>query len=101
MARGGKREGSGRKRKPPVEPIKDAGAAARLIAALNQKAAPGDSVEVKGWRKLWDAEDLRVSLDVRRFLYDKRDGRAIQQIAHTGDVTGSITIVSKIERPKR
>lgn len=101
MKNGGARPGAGRKPKPRVEPVRDGGAAARLIDALNSPESTDESAEIKGWRKLWDALDLRVRLDVRRYLYDKRDGRAVQQIAHTGDVTGSITIINKIARPQR
>lgn len=74
---------------------------AQLIAMLNKKASPSESEEVKGWRKLWDADDLRVRLDVRRYLYDKRDGKAVQPMDHnaSGPVQVQITTNVKMRDP--
>lgn len=83
--RGGRREGSGRKKKPIPEPISDKGCAARLIEALNREPRNDDSYEIKEWRKLWDASDLRIRLDTRKFLYEKRDGKAIHTVNHLHD----------------
>lgn len=101
MPSGGKREGAGRKPRTeaaePVDGRTSAGRewAARLIAALNNEAevvVSGDTTykltltkkeaaEVNGWRELWDAQDLRIRLDVRKYLHDKRDGKAMQPVA--------------------
>jgi hypothetical protein len=75
---------AGRKPLPPIIEVRDRGAAARLLEALNQKAAAKESVEIKGWRVLWEAQDLRILLDTRKYLYDKRDGKATQPIDHGG-----------------
>jgi hypothetical protein len=75
--------------------------AARMIIALNQKKSPRDSIEVKGWRELWEASDLRIRLDTRKFLYDKRDGKAVQPIEGASDAPSEIHIHNHIERPKR
>jgi len=58
----------------------DRDCAKRLLEALNRAAAPADSFEVAQWRLLSEAQDLRIRLDVRKYLYDKRDGKAAQPI---------------------
>jgi hypothetical protein len=79
MARGGKREGAGRKPGVAVPPVADKECAARLLEALNRPADKlKDSYEVEQWRLLSEASDIRVRLDVRKYLYDKRDGKAVQ-----------------------
>jgi hypothetical protein len=86
MAKGGKRPGSGRKPLPRADRVTGIAVATELIAALNKKksGAEGkkDSVEVEGWRELWEAQDLRIRLDARKYLYDKRDGKATQPVDH-------------------
>lgn len=95
MAKGGRRPGAGR---PPKVAVPDSGkpgpvspqdrdCAKRLLEALNRPArtAPdkdgaADSFEVAQWRLLSEAQDLRIRLDVRKYLYDKRDGKAAQPI---------------------
>jgi hypothetical protein len=75
--------------------------AAELIAKLNVKKSSKrpDSVEVAGWRDLWEAQDLRIRLDTRKYLYDKRDGKATQPVDHgvTG-VTG-VMITTNVTMP--
>ena len=83
--RGGKRPGAGRPRKPKPESVVDRGAAAKLIAALNSPRVERESAEIAGWRELWDAEDGRVRLDTRKYLYDKRDGKAMHTVNHLHD----------------
>ena len=94
MAKGGKRPGAGRPAKlalpaskpGPVAP-QDRECAKRLLEALNRPArmvadkdGPADSYEVQQWRTLCEGQDLRIRLDVRKYLYDKRDGKAAQPI---------------------
>lgn len=84
MAKGGKRPGAGRKALPRADKVVGMQFAAELIAKLNVKKSSKhpDSVEVAGWRELWEARDLRIRLDVRKYLYDKRDGKATQPVDH-------------------
>lgn len=42
----------------------------------------GDTIELAGWRRFWDSLNQGVALDVRRWLYDKADGKAVQTINH-------------------
>jgi hypothetical protein len=83
--RGGKRPGAGRKPKPKIESPVDRTAAARLLDALNRPPKSNDSVEVAGWRKLWNHSDPRIRLDSRKYLYDKRDGKPVQTVNHLHD----------------
>ena len=83
--RGGARPGAGRRPKPKVESVVDKSAAAKLIALLNAPAKTDEPVEIKGWRDLWNAQDLRVRLDTRKYLYDKRDGKAVHTVNHLHD----------------
>lgn len=85
MAKGGKREGAGRKAKPKEPSVVDKGMAAKLIAALHQDPKIGEPLEIQGWRILWYAQDLRVRLDTRKYLYDKRDGKAVHTVNHLHD----------------
>jgi hypothetical protein len=92
MPRGGARPHSGPKPRPRPDIVHHKADAVRLIDALNTKKTPKhpDSVEVAGWRDLWEAQDLRIRLDSRKYLYDKRDGKATQPIDH--GVTGVIGV---------
>lgn len=90
MPRGGKREGAGRKPGVVLPPVADKTAAGRLLEALNREKKADDSYEVKQWRLLSEAQDLRLRLDVRKFLYDKRDGKATQPIDHGGTLDHTI-----------
>jgi len=95
MPRGGYRPGAGRKPKVQIGPVPvpDKHAAMRLSEALNRSASDNDSQEVKGWRLLWDAQDLRIRLDVRKYLYDRRDGKARQMFEHLGQNGEPIKII--------
>ena len=60
--------------------------AGQLIEALN--ALPpknGDTIEVAGWRRFWDSMNQAVALEVRKWLYDKADGKAVQTVNHVHD----------------
>lgn len=86
MARGGKRQGAGRKAYPRPEAVKaDRTFAARLIEAMGREEKPSDTGEIKAWRDLWFAADLRVRLDTRKYWYDKRDGKAVHTVNHLHD----------------
>lgn len=103
MARGGSRPGAGRKQLPRADRVVGMQVAAELIARLNVKKNPKrpDSREVAGWRDLWEAQDLRIRLDSRKYLYDKRDGKATQPVDHgvTGVVEVQITTNVKMPSP--
>jgi hypothetical protein len=92
MPHGGKRRGAGRKPGPTIPPLRDKECAARLLAALNQKASRDDSYEVRQWRVLTEAQDLRIRLDARKYLYDKRDGKAAQSFQVAGSDGGPIIV---------
>ncbi len=88
--RGGARPNAGRKPKPKVEPVGDKSAAARVIAALERASDDPRTwaalpPEIRGWAPLWFAQDLRVRLDTRKYLYDKRDGKAVHTVNHLHD----------------
>jgi hypothetical protein len=99
MARGGKREGAGRKPGVALPPVADKTCAGRLLDSLNRKEASDDSYEVQQWRLLSEAQDLRIRLDARKFLYDKRDGKATQPIDHGGNLDH--TIIFDMPGPER
>jgi hypothetical protein len=77
----------------------DKEAAGRLLVALNQPAVVGESYEIAQWRLLIEAQDLRIRLDARKYLYDKRDGKATQPIDHGGSVEA--TIIWDMPGPER
>lgn len=97
MKNGGKRPGAGRKPKPPMETVSGKMASATLIEALNNKKDAHESIEIEGWRSLWDAADLRIRLDARKYLYDKRDGKATQPIDHGGGGPIKVEITTNVK----
>ncbi len=101
MARGGKREGAGRKSKPRLPEVTNKAWAAVLLDALHKKEDSKESAEIKGWRKLWDAEELRIRLDSRKYLYDQAHGKATQPIDHGagGPIKVEITTNVKMADP--
>jgi hypothetical protein len=100
MARGGKREGAGRKPGVVLPEVADKGAAARLLEALNRDEKAEDSYEVKAWRELALAKDLRLRFDVRKYLYDKRDGKAVQPMDF-GDKPLGVQIITGANLPPK
>lgn len=80
MARGGKRAGAGRPAGVVLPKAADKEAAGRILEAVNKPLEAGkkDSHEIERWRGLVDAQDLRIRLDALKYLYDKRDGKAVQ-----------------------
>lgn len=85
MPRGGARPGAGAKRKERPPAVSDKNAASRLIDALNSVPSELDPPEVAGWRGLWDSLNTAIRLDVRKYLYDKRDGKAVHTVNHLHD----------------
>jgi hypothetical protein len=88
MARGGKRPGAGRRPKPqlPEVPKVEAGQwVAELITTLEQPKKPKESKQIADWRLLWEAQDLRIRLDTRKFLYEQLHGKARHTVNHLHD----------------
>jgi len=92
MPRGGKRANSGPKRKEKPPEVRDRSAAARIIDALN-RPADNDSYEIQRFRAI-DNAGPRESSDLRKWLYDKRDGKAVHTVNHLHDkpIEHSITL---------
>lgn len=82
--RGGARPGAGRKAKPKTPDVADKSAAAKLIDALNKPASPDEPYEIKKFRAIDDA-GAQESKDLRKWLYDKRDGKPVQTVNHLHD----------------
>lgn len=92
MARGGKRLGAGRKAGVELPAVADREAAGRILEDLNRLGDAKDSYEVQQWRLLSEAQDLRIRLDARKYLYDKRDGKATQPVEVAGRQGGPVII---------
>ena len=122
MPRGGHRDGAGRKPKPdpalltgePRKPGPLSGAQrecyAKILEALNapelkdkaaqEKVLEGEPREVKRFRLLVDAifdpkADIaarRLSFETLKYLYDKRDGKAIQPVDVDASLDGVVNI---------
>jgi hypothetical protein len=86
MARGGRREGAGRKPKmhvPYVPKAKAASVLAKLGTMFEgKKLPPEDHI----WLALIAAPDLRLRFDVMKYLTDRRDGKPVQPIAGDEDL---------------
>lgn len=84
MAKGGKRSGAGRKKQPRAEFKTSLEKFAFLIEELNKPKSKSqiknESGELRKWRTLWDAKELRIRLDTRKFIYDHAYGKATQPI---------------------
>ncbi|HLZ90207.1 MAG TPA: hypothetical protein VKQ28_00730 [Candidatus Acidoferrum sp.] len=72
--------------------LADREAAGRILENLNRAADAKDSYEVQQWRLLAEAQDLRIRLDARKWLYDKRDGKATQPVEVAGRKGGPAII---------
>ena len=91
--KGGARKGSGRKKKAaPVDIIDGRTVTGKehaqwLIDQLNAEYDPEqeETIEVAGWRRLWDSLDKRVALETRRYLYDRAKGKAVITVNHLHD----------------
>lgn len=92
--RGGSRPGAGRK-KTEVTPVtlidgrtvSGQQHAQYLIDELNAPFNPKkpESLELAGWRRLWDSLDKRIALETRRYLYDRAKGKATITVNHLHD----------------
>lgn len=110
MPRGGKREPGpgkrqGRPPKPPLEPVTDKNAASRLVNSLNSVPTKLDDPEVAGWRGLWDSMNAGIRLDARKYLYDKRDGKAVHTVNHLHDkpieMNVNVTLSEAIQKARK
>lgn len=81
---GGSRPGAGRKKKERLPNVGDKSAAARILEALNRPAHSSDSYETQCFRAI-DNAGPRESADLRKWLYDKRDGKAVHTVNHLHD----------------
>lgn len=92
-SRGGPRPGAGRKKQAaPVQVIDGRTVSGQqhaqwLIDQLNADFDPKkqESIEVAGWRRLWDSLDKRIALETRRYLYDRAKGKATVTVNHLHD----------------
>lgn len=105
MPKGGARAGAGRKPKPKIEPVSDRNAAAKLIESLNSIPDKLDDPEVAGWRGLWDSLNAGIRLDTRKYLYDKRDGKAVHTVNHLHDkpieMNVTVTLSEAIQKARK
>ena len=79
MAKGGKRTGAGRKKKPAI-------VAPKLTKTLAQELVADKSTELR-WKFLRnvggnqpDIGNLRLRFDVEKYLWDRAEGRPVQQV---------------------
>jgi hypothetical protein len=72
MAHGGKRSGSGRRKKPVLP-------AGKLSKGLAVKLHSDESTE-RRWREFRDTGDHWFRLSVEKYLWDRADGRPVQQV---------------------
>jgi hypothetical protein len=79
--RGGSRPGAGRRKSEKTPDVRDKGSAARILDALNRPAHSSDSFEVQRFRAI-ENSSAGMSLDLRKYLYDKRDGKAVHTVNH-------------------
>jgi len=73
MAHGGKRSGSGRRKKPVLP------AAAPLSRGLAVRLHSDESTE-RRWRELRDTGDHWFRLSVEKYIWDRAEGRPVSQV---------------------
>lgn len=61
----------------------------RLHAPFDPKK---ETIELAGWRRLWDSLDKRIALETRRYLYDKAKGKATITVNHLHDKPQEMTV---------
>lgn len=91
--RGGARPGAGRKKTEVIPATLIDGRtvtgqqhAQWLIDRLNAPFDPKkETLELAGWRRLWDSLDKRIALECRRYLYDRAKGKATITVNHLHD----------------
>lgn len=76
MARGGKRRGAGRKKKPVLPAVKTLGPLSKGLAAKLH----GDESTERRWRELRETGDHWFRLAVEKYLWDRAEGRPVQQV---------------------
>ena len=105
MPKGGARAGAGRKAKPRLPALETANRAIQLLEALNRPANEKDSYEIKRWRLLTEAMDLRIQLDARTRLDDKAYGRAVHTVNHLHDkpieMNVTVTLSEAIQKARK
>jgi hypothetical protein len=82
MARGGKREGAGRKPKVVTE-AKRAAWASILSPAQERKL----------FKELLKSTNEKIKLEAAKFIIEQRDGRAPQKITHEGDADNPVKVI--------
>jgi len=104
MAKGGKRPGAGRKAKPKL-PFAAKAQAASVLNKLgghhgDKKLPSEDDL----WLSLVLGQDLRVRMDALKYLTDRRDGKAVQNINHLHDkpieVNHTFSIADKLREAR-
>jgi hypothetical protein len=103
MPSGGKRQGAGRKALPRAQHSTGLEKFAWIIEELNkEKTKPElkkESGELKKWRLLWEAKDLRIRLDARKFVYDHAYGKATQPVDHGAGGPIKVEITTNVKMP--
>lgn len=95
MAKGGARPGAGRKKVNRPPPVGDKCAAAKIIDALNKPQSRDEPYEIQKFRAIENA-GIRESLDLRKWLYDKRDGKPVQTVNHVHDKPIDINVTMNL-----
>lgn len=85
----------GRPPKPKIESVQDRTAAGRVIAGLElSSSAPPtwESLppEIRTWAPHWHSPTQ--GLDCKKYLYDKRDGKAVHTVNHLHDKPLEMTV---------
>jgi hypothetical protein len=88
MPRGGARPGAGAKKKVVAPPVGDKNFCARILEIVHGKRPhPDQDCRCEGcdWWDLYWAKDNDARIRLRVWLYDKRDGKAMQTVNHVHD----------------
>lgn len=102
--RGGKREGAGRKALPRAEFKTSLDKFLWIIEELHKhktrEQLGKESGQLKHWRTLTEAKELRIRLDSWKFLYDHAYGKATQPVE--SKVTGvvEVNLNTNVKMPK-
>ncbi len=99
MAKGGKRPGSGRKKKPPL-PIAEKKQAESVLELLGT-TYKGKQIPTEHdlWISLMCSPDQRIRLDALKYLTDRREGKPIQRIAGADDGPIAVAVEVSFVRP--
>src|ERR1700693_1832494 len=103
MARGGKRTGAGRKPLPRAEKQSGIDFFRGVIEELEKEKSKAElrkeSGKLRKWRTLWEAKDLRIRLDSRKFVYDHAYGKATQPVDHGAGGPIQVDITTNVKMP--